>query len=142
MVDNRRVQRLVGEAVGRLGRRVRRPVDVLCRGRLEGGVARLALVIDLGDVAPVRVDVVLDGLDAAVRQQDEVFPLGAVGAPALGVTEVGAGVVVPHVVREAVVYVILERGRLSVRDGRVRGSVWAVLPRRIPHNGQDKLVLC
>ena len=97
---------------------------MLGRGRLEGGVARLALVIDLGYVAPVRVDVVLDGLDAAVRQEDKVFPLGAVGAPALGVTEVGAGVVVPHVVREAVVDVILEeRGRLSVsvRDGRVRG---------------------
>ena len=90
----------------------RRARSVLGRRRLERGVTRVALVIDLGDVASVRVDVVLDGLDAAVRQQDKVFPLGAVGMSALGVAEVRARVVVPHVVREAVVYVVLERGEL------------------------------
>ena len=85
-------------------------MGMLGRRRFEGGVPRVALVIDLGDVASIRVDVVLDGLDTAVRQKDKVFPLGAVGVSALGVAEVRAGVVVPHVVREAVVNVILERG--------------------------------
>lgn len=84
-------------------------MSVLGRRRFEGGVSRFALVIDLGDVTSVRVDVVLDGLDAAVRQKDKVFPLGAVGVPALRVAEVGARVVVPHVVRKAVVYVVLKR---------------------------------
>ena len=87
-------------------------MSVLGRRRFEGGVPRVALVIDLGDVASVRVDVVLDGLNAAVRKEDKVFPLGAVRVSALGVAEVRARVVVPHVVREAVVNVVLERGRL------------------------------
>ena len=107
-VDDGGVQRL--QAVGRFGRRL--AMSVLGRRRFEGGVARVALVIDLGDVASVRVDVVLDGLHAAVRKEDKVFPLGAVGVSALGVAEVRAGVVVPHVVREAVVNVVLERGGL------------------------------
>ena len=78
-------------------------------GRLEGGVPRVALVVDLGDVTPVRVDIVLDRLDAAVRQKYKVFPLGAVCVSTLRVAEVRAGVVVSHVVRETVVDVVLER---------------------------------
>lgn len=81
-----RVQRL--QAVGRSRRGC--PMGMLGRRRFEGGVPRVALVIDLGDVASIRVDVVLDGLDTAVRQKDKVFPLGAVGVPALGVAEVCA----------------------------------------------------
>ena len=80
-------------------------------GRLEGGVPRVALVVDLGDVAPVRVDIVLDRLDAAVRQKYKVFPLGAVGVSTLRVAEVRTGVVVSHVVRETVVDVVLKRWR-------------------------------
>ena len=87
----------------------RRAVNVRGGGRLEGGVPRVALVVDLGDVTPVRVDIVLDRLDATVRQKYKVFPLGAVGVSTLRVAEVRAGVVVSHVVRETVVDVVLER---------------------------------
>ena len=83
-----RVQRL--QAVGRFGTGRGCPMGMLGRRRFEGGVPRVALVIDLGDVASIRVDVVLDGLNTAVRQKDKVFPLGAVGVPALGVAEVCA----------------------------------------------------
>ena len=89
----------------------RRAVSVRGGGRLEGGVPRVALVVYLGDVASVRVDVVLDRLYAAVRQKYKVFPLGAVGVSTLRVAEIRAGVVVSHVVRKTVVDVVLERWR-------------------------------
>jgi len=108
-------------------------LSVVSRGRGVGGGGRvlsLSVVGDLGNVAVVVVDVVVDVLDPAVGKSNGVRALTLAGAViGLSSVEVGVGVVVSDSVLVGVggdlIGVHLDRGSVVGRGGVVdnRGSV-------------------
>ena len=108
-------------------------LSVVSRGRGVGGGGRvlgLSVIGDLGDVAVVVVDVVVDVLDPAVGKSNGVRTLTLAGAiVGLSSVEVGVGVVVSDGVLVGVggdlIGVHLDRGSVVGRGGVVdnRGSV-------------------
>jgi hypothetical protein len=73
----------------------------------------LAVVGDAGDVAGVAVDVVVDALEAAVGQLDEVGALGAVAVAGLAVAELGFGCSAVAAAVIAVAVPLVARGTCS-----------------------------
>ena len=63
-------------------------------------------VLDVGHVALVAVDVVVDGLDAAVGEVDVVLAAGVLAVPLLAVAELGRAVVLGVTVHLVAVFVV------------------------------------
>ena len=107
-------------------------LSVVSRGRGVGGGGRvlgLSVIGDLGDIAVVVVDVVVDVLDPAVGKSNGVRTLTLAGAiVGLSSVEVGVGVVVSYGVLVGVggdlIGVHLDRGSVVGGGGSVgRGSM-------------------